>query len=318
MEQHNKAAADAIGSHPLQEILLAAQIPDEDADLGTRDFALLYRAAESGILPFDAVVTILRNICDGGSLVRASRERFDRAMDYLFGIGFRDPELPEVPDDYRDFLDATRRRMGVSDQAFAEMLARAPDGRATPERLTGEGFAYCLYEMFMRQGVPVPALPPRNVMDREAMGRIHAAVTGLGLTFAEHANVLIHVGGGCLRTRDLDMSSAQRVLSRYCSEGWVEPEPAPRIEQRPGYITQPQVNLIWKLSRDIGLPDGEALDGWLSTVAGIDGGLPAVTAAGARYIIDRMMPLAIGIRDMREREAQERHRMQMAEAATAL
>ena len=297
-------SSDTPAVSPAEAILWAANWPEPGADLGRADFLLLHRAAESGVLIPDAFAALVRNVCRGRPLVQASRARFDLAMDYLFGHGFRDPALPELSPDYRDFLDAAKRVLEIPDEEFAAMLGRAPGG-ATPEHVTGEAFGYCLYEMFLARRMAIPNLPERSYMDRAAIGQIHAAVTGLGLSYEEHLNVLVMYGGGCLRTKDLDAHGAQRVLARYFGAGWVEPEPAPRVEVRPGYVSQAQVNLIWHLARQLGIADADTMGEWLQTVAEIKGGLLALTAAGARYVIDRMLPPAIAMREGVNRERTE-------------
>lgn len=305
--------ADEFDLAVIEEIGLAIMYPEPGGELDRADFEMLYRAAESGVVSADAFAIVVRKLRGNSSLVHAPRERFDWAMDYLYGYGFRDRDLPEVSPDYLAFLDVAKRALGISDQDFGAMLARAP-GKVDPGHITGEAFGWCLYEMFTRRGLAVPLLPQRSAVGRQAMSLISAAVAGLGLTYAEHVNVVIAYGGGCLRSRELDVRGLQRVMSRYMAAGWSPPEPPPRIAPRPGFITQAQVNLICKLARDIGLPDRDALDGWLRVVAGIEGGLQAVTLSGATYVIDRMLPLAIGIRDMLERERCERAARQIAEA----
>ena len=103
-------------------------------------------------------------------------------------------------------------------------------------------------------------------------------------------------------------------MGRYLAGGYVVPSAPPRIEPRPGYVTQPQVNLIWKLARDLSIPEG-SLDEWLATCAGIEGGLSGMTAAGARYVIDRMLKPVIAMRELGDEQVRDRTARQLEEAA---
>lgn len=304
---------EAFDLHPLQEIMLAAGYPEPGADLGRADFELLYRAAKSEVMAPELFAGVLRKLREGRSLAYASRERFNWAMDCLFGHGFRDRALAEVSPDYLAFLEAARRVLAISGRDFAAMLARAPGG-ADLGHITGEAFGHCLFEMFIRRGNAVPLLPHRAYVDRGSMAYINAAVSALGLTYAEHMNVIVAYGGGCLRPRELDARGLHRVVSRYLAAGWEPAEPAPRISGRQGFITQAQVNLIWRLARETGLSSRELLEEWLAVEAGIEGGLEAVTAAGAGYVIDRLLPITITKRELREREARTRAAGQIADA----
>lgn len=297
----------------IQEIVVAVMHPEPGAALGQADFLLLQRAADSGVMPPERFAAVLRGMCGEGSLAFVSRRRFRWAMDYLFGHGFRDEALPELAPDYRDFLDAAKRVLDISDEAFAAMLARAPRG-ATPDHVTGEAFAFCLYEMFTRQRMAIPNLPHREHVDRASMGYVNAAVSGLGLTYAEHMNVVVAYGGGCMRPRDLDVSGLQRVVARYVAAGWTAPEPPPRIGGRGGRATQAQINLICKLARDIFLPTLADLDEWLRIVAGIEGGLSGMMLGDATIVLDRMLPPVIALREIRDGEVEARATRQMGQA----
>ena len=204
---------------------LAAEHAEPDAELRHFDFLLLDRAARSGIDggTFDHLVTFL---CDGGPLTRASRVRFDLVMDRLFGFGFRDPMLFEVGADYLAFLDACRRGLGIGDAAVAALLTEAGAvhaGKAMPVLLTGARFVELLDGIHAARGRPVPPLPERRFMTRAVMGQIRAAVRGLGLSYAEHRAVLVTIGGGVRRTRDLDERGAQRVMWHYVFRGYALP-----------------------------------------------------------------------------------------------
>lgn len=203
--------------------LVAAEHPEPGADLGAADLRLLHRAAQSGIAEdhFDVLVAFL---CDGGPLARASRDRFDLIMDRLFGYGFRDPVLFEVGADYLAFLDGCRRDLGISDAAFAALLAEAGashGGKPMLSLLTGPRFAELLDGIHAARGMAAPALPARRFVTHTVIGQIRAAVRGLGLPYAEHRRVLVTIGGGVRRTRDLDHRGAQRIMCHYISRGYV-------------------------------------------------------------------------------------------------
>ena len=278
--------------------LVAAEQVEPGAELRPADFLLVHRAAQCPSIPADIFARIVANLAGDHGLARATRDRFDLVMDYVFGFGFRDPGLPEVAPDYLAWLEQARTMAGLDDAAFGALLAEA--GQAdSPERLTGAGFYIMVAHLHQRHGVRL-YLPSRGVMSRFVVGQLHRAVYALNLPYRDHRDLVTVIGGGCLRTSGLDERGARRLQSHYYSRGFVSPELPPRVAGTPGFITQPQANLLWKLWLDYGTPQQDlseaALAEWLQVRLGIEGGLHGLTTAGTRRVIDFMIAPLIELR----------------------
>lgn len=271
--------------------LVAAEQALPDGELRHADFMLLHRAAQCPTIPADIFARLITNLEADGGLLRATRSRFDLVMDYLFGFDFRDEALPYVAPDYLAWLEQARLCAGLDEPAYAALLAEVGQ-TDRPERLTGANFYMMLAHLHQRFGVRL-RLPSRQAMSRFVIGQIHLAVYGLRLPYADHIGFVSVIGGGCVATRDLDERGQRRLLAYYYSRGFISPEPPPRIADRPGFITQPQANLIWKLWRDYQSNKAEtseaALSDWLLAHLGHDGGLHSLTAAGTRRALDLML-----------------------------
>lgn len=267
--------------------------------VGPSDLRLLARAREWDEEParFDQ---LMKTLAGSGPVEQAPRERFDEIMDFLFGWGFRDPDLPEVMPDYLAFLDAYRRALGVDEAAFAAILAEH-GGVERAEQLSGSSFVQVVGFLAGNDVAWSPwPVPARNWMDRRAVGIINLAVYRLNLSFPEHVAVLAGAGGGCISTVELDQRGSRRVLAHYMALGYQPPGPAPRVAGEPGYITQPQANLIWKLWHDFMPSDAElsevTLALWLLDQLGHEGGLNSLTARGTRRVLDYMLAPMIDLR----------------------
>lgn len=285
-----------LASDRLRFRVAAEQVPP-GAELGPADFMLLHEAAQAGIAP-DLFGNLVNSLAAGGPLVLATRARFELVTDYLFGFGLRSTKLPEIGPDYAAYLDEARRQVGIGDDDFTAML-REVGGVERPMALTGPGFLRALLALDGDRTLRL--LPsPRGYMSRAFAGQIHQAAYRLNLAYAEHLDVLIQLGGGCYRVNQLDERGARRVLSHYFSRGFRGPEPAPRVSGAPGFISQAQVNLIWKLWHDYNASDADvseaALAAWLYDRLAIEGGLHALTAAGASRVLDYMLAPLIALR----------------------
>lgn len=283
------AMREALAGDGFRFVLAAEQV-EPGAELGPQDFLLLDRAVRSGICPEPVLRPMLAALQTGGPLLSATRGDFDCVMDCFYGWGFHDERLPGVSADYRDFLDRSRRQLGMGDRYYAAVLAELA-GVDRPAWIDGVGFIR-VANYFLQLGVPW-ALPERGVMDRHAVGMIHEARRQLGIVQTAHEDNLVTIGGGVVRTRDLDMHGFNRLQAAHIANGYVMRRPAPRMQGEPGYIAQAQANLIWRLWCDRGGEDSpEALDRWL----GYAGGLATLTAAGAERLIDELLTPVIGHR----------------------
>ncbi|WP_455976221.1 hypothetical protein [Methylorubrum populi] len=261
---------------------LAAEQVEPGAEMRPDDFLLLHRAVASGACPANQLQHGLSALCAGGPLLAATRENFDCLMDHFYGWGFRDDALSGISADYLDFLDRSRRQLGMTDRYYGAVLADL-GGVDLPRRLDGAGFVR-VADYMLRLGLPW-TLPERAGMDRAAAGIINEARHQLGVSQADHEMDLITIAGGVLRLRDLDTHGFYRLHAAYLKAGYLMREPAPPVAGEPGYITQPQANLIWRLWQENGGVDGDTsaagLDRWL----GFAGGLASLTAAGAGKLI---------------------------------
>lgn len=270
--------------------LLSAEQIEPGAELQPADFVLLHRAGQAAFIDRAFFASAVTAFARGGPLTAATRERFDLMMDYFYGLGFRDAALPGVSPDYLDFLERSRLHLEMSDRYYAALLTELA-GVDRPEHLDGSGFVKVGAHL-MQLGLPW-RLPERRFMDRRAVGMLHEACYQLGLTHEEHTANVFRIGGGALATRDLDFRGFNRVQSAYLAAGYVVRPPAPRVPGDPGFITQPQANLIWRLwcewSRSTDLA---ALDRQL----GGPGALAGLTASGAGYLIDEWLAPLLEVR----------------------
>lgn len=263
--------------------LLAAEQAEPGAEVGPQDFLLLHRAVQSGLCGEAVFAPMFAALLDGRPLLQVSRDRFDAVMDCYYGWGFRDPRLPGVSADYREFLDRSRRQLGMSDRYYASVLAELA-GVDRPDWIDGAGFVR-VASYLIRFGLPW-GLPDREVMDRHSVGAIHEARYQLGINQFDHENNMVAIGGGVTRTRYLDVPGFNRLQAAHMANGYIMRNAPPRVPGEAGYITQPQVNLIWRLWCDRSGDDRpEALDSWL----GYAGGIATLTAAGAGRLIDELL-----------------------------
>ena len=255
--------------------LLAAEQAEPSAELGPPDFLLLHRAVHSGVCNATVLHHLLNAFEAGRPLTQASRDDFDCALDHFYGWGFQDARLPGVSADYRDFLERSRHHLGMTDRYYAAVLAElaAVD---RPAWIDGAGFIRVANYLF-QLGVPW-ALPDRAIMDRITVGMIHEARHQLGIRQAEHEDTLVTLGGGVVRTRDLDRHGFYRLQAAHLANGYRIRPVAPCVPGEPGFIRQPQVNLLWRLWCDYsGADDPTAFDRWIGHV----GGVATLTSAGA-------------------------------------
>ncbi len=265
---------------------LAAEQAERGAELGPPDFLLLHRAVASGLCAGDDLARTLTALCAGGVLLDAKREDFDCVMDCFYGWGFRDDQLPGVSEDYLDFLDRSRRHLGMSGRYYGALLAELA-GVDHPRRIDGAGFVL-VADHLLRLGLPW-SLPERAGMSRETVGLINEARYQLGISQYEYEDSLIRIAGGVLRTRELDAHGYYRLYAAYLQAGYRWRPPAPTMPGEPGYITQAQANLIWRLWLDMGGNGGDASPGALDEWLGFAGGLACLTAAGAGRLIDEWL-----------------------------
>ncbi|SFI18287.1 hypothetical protein [Methylobacterium brachiatum] len=252
--------------------LLAAEQVAPGAELRPQDFLLLHRAAHADFGAPRLVSDVVAMMCNGGSLLDVSRTLYDLAVDNLYGYGFRDDALPGVSADYRDWLDACRRRLGMSDRYFAALLVELV-GVDRPERIDGRDFIILAHHL-TKEGGP-KSLPKRDYMDREAIGILSEARHQLGLSYDEFMGIVITIGGGVHSVRDLDTTGWCRVRAHFMKLGYRAPEPAPRVSGAAGFISQPRVNLLWRVAQN-----QERL-----TAAE----LASLTTAGADRLIDALL-----------------------------
>ncbi|XYD09639.1 hypothetical protein R1A27_03485 [Methylobacterium sp. NMS12] len=199
-------------------------------------------------------------------------------MDNLYGFGFRDNALPGVSADYRDWLDACRRDLGMSDRYFAALLMELV-GVDRPERIDGRDFIILAHHL-VKEGDP-KSLPKRDYMDREAIGILSEARHQLGLSYGEFMGIVMTIGGGVHNVRDLDATGWCRVRAHFLKMGYRQRTTAPRVPKASGFITQAQTNLIWRLIRERGEEAGDVE------------GLMTLTAAGAGRLIDELLAATI-------------------------
>lgn len=282
------AAQQAISS--FRHFRAAAEQPLPGTELAPEDFLVLHAAARDCIAP-ELFGHLIDSLTAGGPLLLASRARFELVTDYLFGYGLRSSFLPAIGPDYIAFLMEARQQISIEPDEFYAML-EAIDDTDTLAELSGHGFLKVLMHLDQNHGLCL--LPPRrHYTNRTIAGQIHHAAYRLNLAYAEHLNVLIRFGGGCYRVSQLDHRGARRVLAHYLSHGYQPPEPPPRVAAAPGFISQAQANLIWKLWHDFAKPGADVSEAALTAVLfrqlGIEGGLHALTAAGAGRVLDHML-----------------------------
>lgn len=283
------AMCDALDGNAFR-FLLAAEQAEPGAEVGPQDFLLLHRAVQSGLCPEAVFVPMFAALLGGRPLVQVSRDRFDAVMDCYYGWGFRDPRLPGVSADYREFLDRSRRHLGMSDRYYAAVLAELACVDR-PDWIDGGGFVR-VANYLLQLGLPW-GLPERDLMDRHSVGAVQEARYQLGIGQIDHEDNMVAISGGVIRTRYLDVPGFNRLQAWHMANGYIMRNPPPRVAGAPGYITQPQVNLIWRLWCDRGGDDRpEALDSWL----GYAGGVATLTAAGAGRLIDDLLGPVIGAR----------------------
>ncbi|WP_070999412.1 hypothetical protein [Methylobacterium sp. C1] len=264
--------------------LLAAEQVTLGAELRPQDFLLLHRAAHAEFGAPRLVGDVVSMMCNGGPLLDVSRALYDLTVDNLYGYGFRDDALPGVSTDYRDWLDACRHHLGMSNRYYAALLMELA-GVDRPERIDGHGFMM-LAQYLLRQGVPWP-LPRRDYMDREAVGILSEARHQLDLPYNEFKQIVTMVGGGVHSVGDLDLSGWCRVRAQFMKLGYRAPEPVPRVSNARGFISQPQVNLLSRLAR--------GPQNWDTA------SMASLTTAGAARIIDQLLEPVIKRRIQGER-----------------
>lgn len=262
--------------------LLAAEQVTPGSELKPQDFLLLHRAAQAEFGAPQLVDGVVAMICNGGSLLDLSRTLYDLAVDNLYGYGFRDDALPGVSVDYRDWLDACRRHLGMSARYYAALLMELA-GVDRPERIDGRGFI-ALARYLMGQGVPW-SLPRRDFMDRETIGILSEARHQLGLSYDDFMRIVTVIGGGVHSASDLDPAGWCRVRAHFMMLGYRAPEPTPRVSGAPGFISQPCANLLWRLTQGQG------------RLAAAE--LASLTAAGASRLLDELLDPVIRQRMIR-------------------
>lgn len=253
------------------------------------DRRLVLRARDRLGLDDEGFTKLLAGFGGVACLDELDRAGFDGVAAALIAFGFRDPELPHLSRDYLGRLRAARRDLGISDREWHELLQDA-GGVSRLEHIRGLGFLRFV-SLLVGYGFD-PNRLGRSWMTRQYAGVLQLARRALNITDDAWYELLAEVGG-VVFARDLDERGFLRLTTWLAIRDFTLPTPPPRVELRPGFVTQAQANLIWKLWHDHGGVDADlsdtALDGWLTRAFGLDGGLRALTQSGVRVVIGHLI-----------------------------